>query len=210
MVDTVVLAMFVDAGRPDLLQALAGGLVFLTPTVLDPAQLPPFAGPSLSEFGRGLYDAEQQLGDPLLARRAQRRTVFYGSAGMIWQPVALSVGEVRLARYLASPATRQAARVIDPTFRALRIDPGEAECAAVAINRGWRLWSDDQAIVTLVRTLYPSCVVERLCGLLVRGVSEGLIGCAAAAHLYNAVFKSELRLWSRLTLDCQDGNATCR
>jgi hypothetical protein len=210
VVDTVVLAMFVDAAQVDLLRALAGGQVVLTPSILDPTEAPPFTGRPLSEFARGLYDAEQNLGKPLLARRAQRRTVFVGAGGTIWQPVALSVGEVRLARYLASPAARQAARTIDPTFRALRIDPGEAECAAVAISRGWRLWSDDQAIVTLVRTLHPHCVVERLCGLLVRGVDEGIIACPDAAHLYNAVFKGELRLWSRLTLRCEGGNAICK
>jgi hypothetical protein len=201
--------MFVDAAQVDLLRSLAGGQVVLTPTILDPTEAPPFTRRPLSEFARGLYDAEQDPGRPLLARRVQRRTVFVGEAGTTWQPVELSVGEVRLARYLASPAARQVARMLDPTFRALRIDPGEAECAAVAISRGWRLWSDDQAIVALVRTLHPHCVAERLCGLLVRGVDEGLIACPDAAHLYNTIFKGELRLWSRLTLRCEGGNAAC-
>ncbi len=208
--DTVILAMLVDAGQSTLLADLARGRLFVTPGILDPHETPPFDQPPVSEFAKGLYEAQQNLGNPLLARRAQRRTAYYGrAAAASWQPVTLSAAELQLAQELTEKTARDTARAIDPLFRARRLDPGEAECAAVAIMRGWTLWSDDHAIVTLVRTLYPTCTVERLCGLLVRAVSEGLIVCEAAETLYNTTFRRELRLWTTLTLQCERGVASC-
>lgn len=211
VVDNVVLAMFVDADYATLLLSLAAGSVYLTPSIVDSHEHPPFVDPPVSEFSKGLYEAQQDLGDPFMARRAQRRTAFYAAQAVgLWYPVDLSETELGLAGMLTSREIRDAARQMDPTFKTLRIDPGEAECAAVAIERGWTLWSDDHAIVTLVRTLYPQCRVERLCGLLVRAVDEGLIDCAEAQYLYNHVFKGELNLWSKLSLDCVDQMAICR
>jgi len=211
VVDNMILAMFVDADRSDLLHALAGGSIYVTPTIVDPLELPPFANPPLSEFARGLAQAEQNLDEPLSARRLRLRTQFYAAqANGLWTPIELSEDELRFAHTLTSTSVRAQVGQKDPTFKSRRVDPGEAECAAVAITRGWTLWSDDQAIVSLVRALHPLCNVERLCGLLVRAVAEGLIDCPNAAHLYNQVFKGELSLWSKLSLHCDRGVATCR
>lgn len=208
VVDNMVLAMFVDAGQATLLAALAGGGMYVTPSILDPLELPPFAGRPRAEFAKGLFEAQRDLAQPLLARRAQWRTAFYQGGG--WQPVVLSARELRRAQYLASPAARAAARGLNSSFKAKRVDLGEAECAAVALERGWDLWSDDGGIVELVRTLHPSVRVERLCGLLLRAVGVGLIACEEARYLYNIVFKGELGLWTALTLHCDDGVATCK
>jgi len=208
LVDTMVLGMFIDAGRADLLAALAGGRVYLTPSILDPEEQPPFAQPPIAEFAKGVWHAQQDLGQAISARRVQRRVAYY--QGGAWHPVALSAAELQRAAYLASRAARDAARAVNPAFKAKRVDPGEAECAAVAIERGWELWSDDGGIVALMRTLHPHLHVERLCGLLVRAVRAGLIPCTEAQHLYNAVFKEDLGLWTMLSLDCEAGNAICR
>lgn len=211
VVDNVVLAMFVDADAVPLLLALAGGSIYVTPSILDPGERPPFSQPPIAEFAKGLFEAQQRLHDPHLAARAQRRTAFYAAGARdAWRPVTLATAELQLAQELRSPIARTKARAADPSYRAKRVDPGEAECAAVAITRGWTLWSDDHAIVGLVRALYPGVRVERLCGLLVRAVNEGLATCAEAQRLYNNVFKGQLNLWSPLTLVCADGQAVCR
>jgi len=186
LVDTMVLGMFVDAGRADLLAALAVGRIYLTPSILDPAEQPPFVRPPIAEFAKGVWHAQQDLGRAISARRVQRRVAYYQSGA--WHPVALSVAELQRAAYLASRAARDAARAANPAFKAKRVDPGEAECAAVAIERGWELWSDDGGIVALMRTLHPHLRVERLCGLLIRAVRAGLIPCTEAEASHSRSF----------------------
>ena len=206
----MVLAMFVDANHVALLLALAGGSVYVPPSVLDPTEMPPYTHLPISEFAKGLYEAQQDLSQPLLAARAQYRSGFYQNQPVgWWRPVALSSAEFQLAHYLTTRSARDEARRRSAALRTKRIAVGEAECAAVAIERGWTLWSDDNSIVELVRTLYPQCHIERLCGLLVRAVDEGLIECDAACDLYNQVFKGQLNLWTRLVMRCEAGRAIC-
>jgi hypothetical protein len=209
VVDNMVLAMFVDAGRAELLPQLADGPICLTPTILDPSEQPSLAMRPQSEFARGLHRAEQNRADPLSARRYARRAHFLTQQES-WQPIELSRDELRLAHTLTMEETRRRVRKIDPAFKSRRIDPGEAECAAVAISRDWTLWSDDQAIISLIRALKPYCQVERICGLLERAVSERLMICPDAAHLYNDIFKGELNLWTKLSLYCDGAVAACR
>lgn len=210
VVDNVVLAMFVDAGRADLLYDLACDDVALTPSILDPLERPSFTQRPGSEFGRGLWEAQQQPGALLMDERIKLRTAFYrGRATGLWNSITLTVEDLQLANYLASRPAREAAHEVDPDYRARRVDPGEAECAAVAINRGWVLWSDDSGIVGLERALYPDCTVERLCGLLVRAVHTSHVPCTEAAHLYNTEFKQRLQLWSTLALHCDGNKAWC-
>ena len=156
VIDNVVLAMSVDAGQIDLLYGLAEGEVHLTPSILDAGEQPPFTRRPESESGRGLWEAQRRHGELLMVECVERRTAFYrGQEAGLWQPVALTADDLRLADVLTARSTRDAARAVDPDYRARRVDPGEAECATVAINRGWTLWSDDSGIVGLVRALYP-------------------------------------------------------
>lgn len=53
--DTMVLAMFVDAGYAHLLTALAGGNLFITPAIIEPAVIPPFDSPPSAEFAQGAF-----------------------------------------------------------------------------------------------------------------------------------------------------------
>ena len=120
------------------------------------------------------------------------------------------MAELQQARYFASHAAREAARQIDPTLKVKRVGAGEAEAAAVALARGWTLWSDDAAIVNLLAALHPSHPVERIGSLLIRAAREGLIGCQEAADLYNDVFKRALGLWTSLMLDCRNSQLVVR
>jgi len=201
----MVLAMFVDAGRVQLLSALAGGSVFVTPTVLDPNEIPPFSCQPLSEFARGLFHAQSKQGQALYAQRVQRRTAFITTATSPCKSVQMSVTELQQAQYLTSPAARGQAKQVDPNVRIKRISLGEAECAAVAVTRGWVLWSDDNAIIGLVNTLYPGHPVERISDMLARAVDEGFIACQDAADLYNHVFHGSLNLWTTLSARCSYG-----
>ncbi len=198
----MVLGRFVDAGVDSLLAALSGGRVFVTPTILDPREAPPFRQQPRAEFAKGIFAAQRDLARPFHDTRVRRRTAFYGASGSIWQPVTLSPTELALAAHFAAPATLRQARTIQPAIRAKRIDAGEAECAAVAVTRGWVLWTDDAAIIDALAVLHPGHPVERISHLLVRAVRQGLIACQDAADLYNVEFVGQLGLYSRVTLHC--------
>lgn len=202
--DNMVLAMFVDADRADLLPILAGGSLLVPPSVIDPDEAPPFAQQPTAEFAKGAFYLQQRSARPVDAVRFSRRMAFYPGRGIAWQPAVLSVAELRLAASFADPETWRRAASIDPAVRAKRIGRGEAECAAVAVSRGLTLWSDDAAIIALLAALHPGHPVERISDLLGRAVRQGTVGCDDAADLYNRVFKATLGLWTTWSLACVD------
>ena len=208
--DNMVLAMFVDADHAALLATLASGRLFVTPSVIDPDETPPFSAQPTAEFARGAFSFQERLGDPLTAVRLHRRTAFYLDVDTRWMPVTLSAEELQQAERFAPPATWSAAEAMEPTRRIKRVGRGEAECAAVAITRGWTLWSDDAAIIDLLAVLHPEQPVERISDLLVRAAREGLLGYCEAATLYNEVFRDTLGLWTTRTLDCGDDEVVVR
>jgi hypothetical protein len=205
VVDNMVLAMFIDADRSVLLSDLAGGDLFVTPGILDPAEPPPYAQQPVAEFARGIFSFQGRIGTPVIATRLARRMAFHQARGTLWRPAELSVEELAIAHAFTMPAIWTDVQAANPTIRPRRIGRGEAECAAVAVARGWRLWSDDAAIVGLLTALHPGHPVERISDLLTRAVREGLVTCEAAADLYNRDFKAILNLWSRLEAACRDG-----
>lgn len=208
--DNMVLAMFVDADHAALLAALASGRMFVTPSVIDPDETPPFPAQPTAEFARGAFYFQERLGNPLAAVRLHRRTAFYLDVDTRWMPATLSTEELQQAELFATPATWASAETMDPTRRIKRVGRGEAECAAVAITRGWVLWSDDAAIIDLLAVLHPAQPVERISDLLVRATREGLLGCHEAAALYNEVFRDTLGLWTTWTLGCDDDEVVVR
>jgi hypothetical protein len=204
--DNMVLAMFIDADRGALLTALAPGSLFVPPSIVDPAERPPFARQPTAEFARGAFYFQQRLGRPLDAVRLNRRTAFYSGIDVHWRPVLLSPAELQLAASFVDPATWRRAETANPAVQIKKVDRGEAECAAVAVTRGWTLWSDDAAIVDLLAALHPGCHIERISDLLARAAREGLITRQEAADLYNNVFKGMLGLWTKRSLACQQGH----
>jgi hypothetical protein len=200
----MVLAMFVDADQASLLPALAANRLFITSSIIDPAETPPFLAQPTAEFARGAFYFQERQGDPLAAVRLHRRTAFYLDVNTAWTPATLSTEELHQAERLATPATWAAAEARDPTRRIKRLGRGEAECAAVAITRGWTLWTDDTAILDLLALLHPTQPVERISDLVIRAAREGWLGCQEAADLYNDVFRDTLRLWTTYTLVCRN------
>lgn len=200
----MVLAMFVDADQTPLLSALAGGQVFVPPTIIDPYDVPPFARQPTAEFAKGAFYLQQRLAHPVDAVRFQRRMAFYLDTGTAWQPVVLSLQELQRVDELLDPTLWQRATGGTRSRRVNRVARGEAECAAVALARGWTLRSDDAAIIDLLAALSPRHPVERISDLLARAVHEGLLGCREGVDLYNRVFKGMLGLWTTRTLHCQN------
>jgi hypothetical protein len=206
----MVLAMFVDADHAALLPALASGRLFVTPSVINPAEAPPFSQTPQAEFARGAFSLQERQGHPLAAARFHRRTAFYLDVGHAWTPAVPSLAELLIQETIASPATWEAAEASDPARRVKRIGRGEAETAAVAITRGWTLWSDDAAIINLLAALHPGHPVERISDLVVRAAREELLGCDEAAALYNEVFRDTLGLWTTRTLACENDDVIVR
>ena len=129
--------------------------------------------------------------------RLHRRTAFYLDVEAVWTPATLSAEELHQAAQFAAPATWAAAEARDPARRITRVGRGEAECAAVAITRGWTLWSDDTAILDLLAILHPAQPVERISDLLILAAHEGLLGCqegrlatTSLTHVCNQAWQS--------------------
>jgi hypothetical protein len=208
VVDTMVLAMFVDSGQAALLPALAGGALFVPPSIIDPDETPPFPAQPMAEFARGAFYLQERQGQPLAAVRFHRRTAFYLDIQTAWRPAVLSIAELHQADAFTTPTTWERAHVVDPSRRITRISRGEAECAAMAVTRGWTLWTDDSAILNLLAILHPDQPVERISDLLIRAAREGWIGCEEAADLYNEVFRTTFGLWTTYVLVCDNGQVT--
>jgi len=208
IVDNMLLVVFVDGGVSALLPALAGGSIFLSPSILDPHESTDAGREGVSEFVRGMQ-RYRRLGDPGSLTFLERREAFCQRPSRLWAPAEPTQAEQNLAQHLRQRETRETARRKDPGLRGARIDPGEAECAALAISRGWCLWSDDSGIVPLLRALYPAAVVERSCALVARAINEGLLNYVAGRSLYEEVFKAELNLRSRTQLRWDGQQAIC-
>lgn len=207
----MVLAMFVDAGQAALLPALAGRSVHVSPSILDPDEPPPYAETPVAEFAQGIHRLQGLASaSPVHARRLAARTNFFLDQPALWTPEPPTLEELNYAQYLASKEARAHAKTRNPQLRMGRADPGEAECAALAVMRpGWGLWSDDSGIVALVRTLHPACTVERTCALVARAVNEGLLTFTQGHELYEHIFKGDLGLHSSVSLSWRDGRAVC-
>ena len=213
ILDNMLLVVFVDGGAASLLPALAGGSIFLSPSILNPYEPTDDVHEGGSEFVAGMRRYRRQ-GDPASLTYLGRRMAFCERPSGLWTPAEPTASELELALRLRRRETREqarteAARQKLPVLRVARIDPGEAECAALAITREWRFWSDDSGMVPLLRALYPQVLVERSGALVARAINEGLLSYVDGRHLYEDVFKTELNLYSRAVLRWDGRQAVC-
>ncbi|GAA5504208.1 hypothetical protein Dxin01_03977 [Deinococcus xinjiangensis] len=203
----MVLVMFVDSGMAALLPALAGGRVYVSPSILDAAETAEGCEP-ISEFMKGL-SRFRRLDDDLSRLRLERRQDFLGQSAALWQPATPTLAELQLAHELTKRETRARAKAQNTALRIARVDPGEAEAAALAITRGWTFWSDDNGIVPLIRTLYPAVTLERTCALVARAVNERLLSWVEGHQLFEGTFKGQLDLHTTARLVWEAGEAKC-
>jgi len=200
--------MFVDSGNSALLSALAGGEIYLSPSILDASEWPFGGNKPTSEFLRGMARFSE-LKDPLSRLRYERRELYLQHPSGLWLRADPDLSELKLADTLASREERQRAKAKDSSLKVAKIDLGEAECAALALNRGWQFWSDDSGMVPLLRTLYPAVQVERTCALVARCINDGLLTFAQGHDLYEVIFKGQLELRSRAVLKWNNRRASC-
>lgn len=203
----MVLVMFVDSGMAALLPALARGRVFVSPSILDATETANSCDP-VSEFMKGLARFTR-LDDVLSRGRLEYRQAFLHSPAEQWEAVTPTLEELRLANELTKKETRERARLLHPELRLARVDPGGAEAAAIAISRGWTLWTDDNGTLPLIRTLYPEVTIERTCALVARAINEGLLNWVEGYALFETTFKGQLDLHTVATLVWEQGEARC-
>lgn len=195
--DVSVLNNFVHSDSSHLLQRLLGGPVYLSPTVLhlDETLLPGF--PHAECSSRFLKPLSMSRLPKYKSHRATAPLVqsFALSAGNLWQPVELDSRESALASRLGSREMRAGSRreAHPPGRRKTELAAAEAEVAAVAVNRGWALLTDDGAAVELLGRLYPDVPTHGTCDLLVHAARQGMIGCTEAADLFNRRIVDGLR-----------------
>ncbi len=198
--DTSLLNNFVHSGSARLLDQLLSRAIRLSPTVLDVQEtlLPDFPRvPPASEFLKPLYMSS-------LPEHPEHREIapfiqsFALSVGDLWEPVEPSSEELALASRLSSKNIRDRVRNACPkiTRPRMELDPGEAEAAAIAINRGWTFLTDDRASAELLRCLYPNVPVMRTCPLLIHAVEQGYVSCKEAAELFNRRIVDDLGFWA--------------
>jgi len=176
IVDNSVLSNFVDAGLSDLLYQLAGGPIYIAPSVLDPMELPPYSGQPRAEFAKGLFKAGFKKADSRMARRYFNRMDFVKQHGVLWQPAQLNLVTFRKRLEIEQMAAQPS--------------PQDAESLAFAKLNDWVLLTDDSPLATLAEEM--GVTVFRTCSLLVLAVKNGLIECFAAANSFNQVMVDEM------------------
>lgn len=172
----------------------------LPPTVLDVHEtlLPDFAGAECaSQFLRPLSMSR-------LPKYSSYRTLapliqsFTLAAGNLWQPIEPTGDELVLAARLGSKQIRAERQRTPPrtSQRKMELGCGEAEAAAIAINRGWSFLTEDQAAVELLRHLYPDVPTQGTCALLVHAAEQAIVACSEAADLFNRRIVDQLGFWA--------------
>lgn len=169
--DNSVLSNFVDAGLAPLLFKIVGGPVYISPSILDPMELPPYSGQPNAEFAKGLYKAQLRLSDARMAQRYPNRIDFVKQLGVLWQPALLDLA-TNLRRFEIERMSAQTS-------------PQDAECLAFAELHGWVLLTEDNRLSSLAQSL--GVHILRTCGLLELAAKNGLIGCSTAADSFNRV-----------------------
>ena len=183
--DNSVLVNFVDAGQAELLFRIAGGPVYVAPSVVDPSEVPPFETEPRAETNRFLYSHEGDADH--LERWCNRLSFVLEKHGEFWQQAELS--DELLARALG----------YKKRFPGMRERDGDAESLVLAEANGWVLLCDDTDLRKAARSL--GVVVRRTCGLLLMAVEAGFLTCAEAVTLYNTIMVEQNHFYSHVRID---------
>lgn len=189
VVDTVILRYFYFVDQADLLFALLGQPLLLPRVVYDPDEetgLPEL----MSEITRSIHvqrarseDRRRDKEEREVAVRnlAQLESVRKDHASGRIEIADLTHAETELFAKLASRG--------DPLDVGLRfgLDPGEAACVAIAVERRFVLATDDNDALKAYRALRPKGRYERIRKLLKRAATTDLISEAKANEIHQAM-----------------------
>lgn len=190
--DASLLSNFIHVGKSYLLHRILGRPVRVTPTVLDAEEVALFESTSemlvepTSEILKCTFMSKLP-GNGHYGKMGSYASSFASCKGELWEPVAPSVEEVKLAARLRDKEITKEARARDPEIRRprLALSSTAAETAAVAASRRWTFLTEDPASVELVGCLFPSVQIVQTCALLIHAVSNGCVSCAEASDIFN-------------------------
>ncbi|MFN8658899.1 MAG: hypothetical protein U0105_21360 [Candidatus Obscuribacterales bacterium] len=185
LVDTSLLTNFLYSGHISLLRELVGQPLCITPSILDPSEIPFVSAGSItftSEVFRPLSatkEKQERYKDIL-----PHISSFARQEGALWTKVDLSSSELALALSFRDRAIWDSCPA-GTRKRKRGLGAGEAEVVAVTVSRKWTALLDDQAAVDLLRGLWREAPILRTCALIVHAVISGLIDCKSAERLFN-------------------------
>lgn len=198
--DTVVVNYFLAVGEIQVLAQLWGGVIHIPRAVFDPDEPDDAPEEALSELRRGLHLHRRRVVDPLTSEpvlsRSQAALPHFEQLSVLatgpLRIVELTDAELIVFSSLRDPQTASKYELVAP------LGAGESAALAVAVERGWRLATDDQAAVDVAKRLMPELRPLRIRALLQAAVDAGLVTIARAREIHEAM--KAAGFWDKGTL----------
>lgn len=185
--DTVILRYFLLVERTQLLTGLLGTPIVVPRVVFDPEE-GDVPSPAMSEITRSIHFQREASRDPQ-ASTEEREQAATKADRLAQIDDLLHAGDIEVAD-LAGPEHDWFARLTDRRHAAefkLRfgLQPDEAACVAIALERGLVLATDDQDALTAIRSVRRHHPYERIRKLLIRAVDEELVSKEQANQVHD-------------------------
>ena len=198
--DTVVVNYFIAVGEIPLLAQVCGGMIHIPRAVFDRDEPDDAPEEALSELRRGLHLHRRRVGDvltsePALSRSRSALPRFEQLPALTEGPmrvVELSDDELILFSTLRDPQAARRYGLVAP------LGSGESAALAIAVERGWRLATDDQAAVDVAKQLMPGMTPLRIRALLHAAADTGLVSIKRAREIHEAM--KAAGFWDKGTL----------
>lgn len=198
VVDTVVLLYFALADETDLLIRLLGEPIGVSRVIYDDTEGPQVPEGARSEITRSVAYHRRASADPARDQSAQREAArnvdrlatiasLHGSGRVVI--LDLKANELELVGRLTSPS-----RCKEFGLR-FQLDPGEAACLAIAVNRDLVLATDDGDALRALDHHKPGHPYERIRKLLIRAGNGGLCTPERANEIHRQMRR--LGFWDR-------------
>lgn len=190
VVDTVILRYFYVVGQADLLFALLGEPLLVPRIVFNPDEEAKIPERVMSEITRSIFVQQMRSNDP--RRDKSERALAADHAARLDQ-VAVDQGAGRIEVVDLTPAETETFAKLgsrgDPlgVGLAFALDPGEAACVAISVERKLVLATDDGDGLKAFRALRPKGRYERIRKLLKRAGESGLVEPAEANAIHQAM-----------------------
>lgn len=198
VVDTVVLRYFLLVDEVDLLLELIGSPVRVPRIVYDPDEPAPTPEDARSEITRSIGYQRRASADPArddaAQREAERNAQRLEAVAVLHRSGALTVldlveQELNLVGRLTSPTSCGEFGIRFP------LDPGEAACLAIAVNRGHTLVTDDADALRALEHHSAGHPYERIRRLLIRAAESGRCSQERANEIHREM--RGLGFWDR-------------